>query len=74
MFLTLNEFEANAGFVYGDGIKAIVKLDNLTTIDQLTHFLLEAQAVAFLVTNDKVGCHRRTQQALIKFRYLTLNR
>jgi transposase len=55
-------------------MKAIMKLDDLTTIDQLTHFLSGTQAVAFSVTNDKDACYRWIQQALVKFRYLTLNR
>jgi hypothetical protein len=55
-------------------MKAIMKLDDLTTIDQVTHFLSGTQAVAFSVTNDKDACYRWIQQALVKFRYLTLNR
>ena len=55
-------------------MKAIMKLDDLTTIDQLTHFLSGTQAVAFSVTNDKDAYYRWIQQALVKFRYLTLNR
>jgi len=55
-------------------MKAIMKLEDLTTIDQLTHFLSGTQAVAFSVTNDKDACYRWIQQALVKFRYLTLNR
>jgi len=42
-------------------MKAIMKLDDLTTIDQLTHFLSEIQAVAFSVTNDKDACYRWIQ-------------
>jgi hypothetical protein len=38
-------------------MKAIMKLDDLTIIDQLTHFLSGTQAVAFSVTNDKDASH-----------------
>jgi hypothetical protein len=39
-------------------MKAIMKLGDLTTIDQLTHFMSRTQEVVFSVTNDKDACYR----------------
>lgn len=51
-----------------------MKLDDLTTITQLTDFLSGTQAVAFSVIDDKDACYRWIQRELVKFRYLTLPR
>ena len=51
-----------------------MKLEDLTTIDQLVDFLSGTQAVAFSVISDKDACYRWIQGELVKFRYLTLSR
>ena len=51
-----------------------MKLEDLTTIDQLVDFLSGAQAVAFSVISDTDACYRWIQGELVKFRYLTLSR
>ena len=51
-----------------------MKLEDLTTIDQLTDFLSGTQAVAFSVINDKDAGYRWIQGELVKFRYLKLPR
>ena len=51
-----------------------MKLEDLTTIDQLTDFLSGTQAVAFSVISDKNDCYRWIQGELVKFRYLKLPR
>ena len=51
-------------------MKTIMKLEDLTTIDQLTDFLSGTQAVAFSVISDKDACYRWIQGELVKFRYL----
>lgn len=55
-------------------MKTIMKLEDLTTIDQLVDFLSGTQAVAFSVISDKDACYRWIQGELVKFRYLTLSR
>ena len=55
-------------------MKTIMKLEDLTTIDQLTDFLSGTQAVAFSVISDKDACYRWIQGELVKFRYLRLSR
>lgn len=55
-------------------MKTIMKLDDLTTIAQLTDFLSGTQAVAFSVIDDKDACYRWIQRELVKLRYLTLPR
>ena len=55
-------------------MKTIMKLEDLTTIDQLEDFLSGTQAVAFSVISDKDACYRWIQRELIKFQYLTLAR
>jgi len=56
------------------GMKTIMKLEGLTTIDQLTDFLSGTQAVAFSVISDKDACYRWIQGELVKFCYLKLSR
>jgi len=55
-------------------MKAIMKLDDLTTIDQLRDFLSGTQAVAFSVLGDKDASYRWIQGELVRFRYLTCAR
>jgi hypothetical protein len=55
-------------------MKTIMKLEDLTTIDQLTDFLSGTQAVAFSVLSDKDTCYRWIQGELVKFRYLKRSR
>jgi transposase InsO family protein len=52
-------------------MKTIMKLEDLTTTDQLVDFLSGTQAVAFSVISDKDTCYRWIQGELIKFRYRT---
>ena len=51
-----------------------MKLEDLTTIDQLEDFLSGTQAVAFSVISDKDACYRWIQGELVKFRYLKRSR
>ena len=51
-----------------------MKLEDLTTIDQLEDFLSGTQAVAFSVISDKDACYRWIQGELVKFRYLRRSR
>jgi len=55
-------------------MKTIMKLEDLTTIDQLVDFLAGTQAVAFSIISDKDACYRWIQGELVRFRYLTLPR
>ncbi len=55
-------------------MKTIMKLDDLTTIDQLKEFLSGTQTVVFSVISDKDACYRWIQGELVKFRYLRLSR
>ncbi len=55
-------------------MKTIMKLEDLTTIDQLEDFLTGTQAVAFSVISDKDACYRWIQGELVKFRYRRLAR
>jgi transposase InsO family protein len=55
-------------------MKTIMKLEDLTTIDQLEDFLSGTQAVAFSVISDKDACYHWIQGELVKFRYLRLSR
>jgi transposase InsO family protein len=55
-------------------MKTIMKLEDLTTIDQLEDFLSGTQAVAFSVISDKDACYRWIEGELVKFRYLKLSR
>ena len=51
-----------------------MRLDDLTTIEQLTAFLSGTQAVAFSVRSDKDACYLWIQGELAKFKYGTLSR
>jgi len=55
-------------------MKTIVKLQDLTTINQLTEFLSGTQAVAFSIINNKDDCYRWIQGVLYKFRYSRLGK
>lgn len=46
-----------------------MKLEDVTTVDQLTDFLSGTQAVAFLVVDDKDAHYRWLLGELIKLRY-----
>lgn len=48
-----------------------MKLDDLTTTDQLRDFLSGTQAVAFSVLGDKDASYRWIQGELVRFRYLS---
>ena len=54
-------------------MKTIMKLEDLTSIDQLTDFLSGTQAVVFSVISDKDACYRWIQGELVKFRYRQLS-
>lgn len=60
--------------IHDGGMNAIMKLDDLRTIDQLSEFLSGTQAVAFSIMNDKDACYRWIQGELVRFRYLSLPR
>ena len=55
-------------------MKTIMKLEDLTTIDELEDFLSGTQAVAFSIISDKDACYRWIQGELVKFRYLKCSR
>lgn len=55
-------------------MKTIMKLEDVTTVAQLTDFLSGTQAVAFSVLSDTDACYRWIQGELIKFRYPGLSR
>ena len=50
-------------------MKTIMKLEDLTTVDQWAEFLSGTQAVVFSVISDKDDCYRWIQGELVKFRY-----
>ena len=54
-------------------MKAIMKLEELTTVEHLSHFLQGTQAVAFSVSSDKDKRYRWLQRELVRFDYLSLN-
>lgn len=51
-----------------------MKLQDLTTVDQLREFLSGTRAVAFSVISDRDECYRWLQPELIRFRYLKSSR
>jgi len=51
-----------------------MKLEDLSTIDQLLDFLSGTQAVAFSVISDQSVRYQWIRSELVKFRYLTLGR
>jgi transposase InsO family protein len=55
-------------------MKTIMKLEDVTTVAQLTDFLSGTQAVAFTVLSDKDACYRWIQGELVKFQPLTRSR
>ena len=55
-------------------MQAIMKLDDLTTIQQLSDFLAGTQPVAFSISGSKDDRYRWIQRELVRFRYLTLSR
>jgi hypothetical protein len=72
--MCLERAEAVRRSVHDGGMKTIMKLENLTTIDQLVDFLAGTQAVAFSVISDKDVCYRWIQGVLVRFRYLICSR
>ena len=48
-------------------MKTVMKLEDLTTIDQLTDFLSGTQVVAFSVISDKDACYRWIQEELVSW-------
>jgi hypothetical protein len=55
-------------------MKTIMKLEDLTTIDQLEDFLSGTRAAAFSVLSNKDACYRWIQGERVKFRYLRPSR
>jgi transposase InsO family protein len=55
-------------------MKTLMKLQDLTTVDQLREFLSGTRAVAFSVISDRDECYRWLQAELIRFRYLKSSR
>jgi hypothetical protein len=55
-------------------MKAILNIDNLTTIEELERFIQGNQAVAFTVSGDKNQRYQFIQKTLIKFRYISLKK
>jgi len=53
-------------------MKTIMKLEDLTAIDQLIDFLSGTHAEAFSVISGKDACYYWIQEG-VKFRYLTLS-
>jgi len=51
-----------------------MNIENLTTIEDLEHFIRGNQAVAFTVLGDKNERYKFIQKTLIKFRYITLKK
>jgi hypothetical protein len=55
-------------------MKAIMNIENLTTIEELERFIQGNQTVAFTVLGDKNQRYQFIQKTLIKFRYITLKK
>ncbi len=55
-------------------MKAIMKTEELTTIEHLSNFLEGTQAVAFTISSDKDKRYRWLQRELVRFDYLSLNK
>jgi transposase InsO family protein len=72
--MSLERAESVSESAHDGGMKTIMKLEDLTTIDQLEDFLTGTQAVAFSVISDKDACYRWIQGELVKFRYRRLTR
>lgn len=51
-----------------------MNIKNLTTIEELEHFIQGNQAVAFTVLGDKSERYTFIQETLVKFRYITLKK
>jgi hypothetical protein len=52
----------------------LISVENLTTIEELEHFIEGNQAVAFTVLGDKNERYQFIQKTLIKSRYITLKK
>ena len=55
-------------------MKAIMTIENLTTIEDLNNFIQGNQAVTFTVLGDKNERYKFIQKTLVKFSYLTLSK
>lgn len=55
-------------------MRAIMKIENLDTIEALEEFLLGNQLVAFSVLGNKTERYRFIRKTLVKFDYITLPR
>ena len=55
-------------------MKAIMKTEELTTIEHLSNFLEGTKAVAFTISSDKDKRYRWLQRELVRFDYLSLNK
>ena len=71
VFLTWNAAK-DLNFVHDHKMKAIMTIENLTTIEDLENFIRGNQAIAFTVLGDKNERYQFIQKTLIKFRYMTL--
>ena len=55
-------------------MRAIMNIENLTTVESLDHFLQGNQAIAFSVLGEKSERYQFTQKILVKFTYQTCSR
>ncbi len=55
-----------SGSVHDEEMNAIIRLEDLTAIDQLRDFLSGTQAVVFSVLSGKDACYRWIQWELVK--------
>ena len=55
-------------------MKTIMKLEELTTVDQLSQFLDGTQAVIFKISTSKEDRYQWMQHELVRFRYSVLNK
>ena len=55
-------------------MKAIMNIENITSIEDLEQFLQGNKAIAFTILGDKQARYKFIKNALIKFRYMTLKK
>ena|GEM_PF-611658 len=55
-------------------MKAIMNIENLTTLEDLEQFIQGNQAVAFTALGDKNERYKFIQKTRIKLRYITLRK
>ena len=58
--------------VLNQGMKTTMKLKELNTLDTISQFLGDAQAVTFSVATSKQKLHRWIQSALLKYQHILL--